>query len=160
MQVSTGHGWGSTGIRSAVPLVAMPFECADTGQRLRVRMDPDRTTGMVLALVPAENLNRDDWGGHEVRLAYLQPADGPAALVVWTRQQEQGRYAVTDKAVLADLSLTLWPGGWLTVTDAAGKVLIQAPTPDLRIAQKRTVKDTWRHIGTGCGSSLPIATKI
>jgi hypothetical protein len=132
----------------------VPFAWAETGQRLRLRLDPDRTTGLVLALVPPEKLGRDDWGGHEVRLVYSEPEGAPAEMVVWTRQKIRDRAIITDKAALAELSVTVWPGGLFTVEDAAGRLLIQAPTPDLTAGSRMHLYALASAAATGAAASL------
>lgn len=131
VDVPAGHGWGTTGIYSTKPLVPVPLPDAKQSQRLRFHMDPNSTTGAIFALVPPAAAGREDWHVHDLRLGYIEPAGGPAALVLWTRQQEQGRFAVTDRAVLADLSLVLRPDGIVLVTDAEGRTLIQGAIPDV-----------------------------
>jgi hypothetical protein len=154
--VPAGNGWGSTGLYSATPILGVPFAWASTGQRLRLRLDPARTTGFVLALVPPESLGRDDWGGHEVRLAYVEPQEGPPQMIAWTRQSERDRVTITDKAALAELSVTVWPGGLLTVQDAAGRMLIQAPTPDLTAGSRMHVY----AVASAADAEAPVALAL
>ncbi|MCB6176703.1 hypothetical protein LHP98_00995 [Rhodobacter sp. Har01] len=129
--VPTGHGWGNTGIYSAAPVVPVPDFGQGKAVRLRLQMDPAATTGAIFALIPAERAGQEEWGAHVLRLGYVEPEGAANELVLWERQQELGRFTVTDKAVLKDLSLWLRPDGSLTVSDASGAVLIQAPMTHL-----------------------------
>ncbi|MDP3960608.1 MAG: hypothetical protein Q8Q26_11230 [Pseudorhodobacter sp.] len=131
VDVPAGHAWGTTGIASARPLVPVPPPGAPQAQRLRFRLDPDQTTGAFFALVPAVDAGREPWGVHDLAFAYLEPAGGPAELVLWTRREEQGRFAVTDRAVLAELALVVRPDGVVLLTDAQGRILIQGVWPEV-----------------------------
>lgn len=131
VDVPAGRAWANTGLQSARPVVPVPSAVADRAVQLRFQMDPAATTGALFSLLPAALAGQDHWSAHVIRLSYLEPDGQPALLMLHGRQNELGRYQVTDKSVLTDLSLWLRPDKSVVVTDAAGTVLLQGAMPGL-----------------------------
>lgn len=116
---------GTTGIRSAAPMVRLPAPGDTSSLRLQFDFDTATTNNAVFALVPPDQAGKPDWDAHEIWVAVEQKRDAGPELVLAVQRRVQARYPISDREVLRGLTLELRPDGLLLLSNAAGLVLIE-----------------------------------
>lgn len=117
--VPAGNGWGKTGLLSQDPLVRLDEHCGRSPARIRVRMDPSRTSGAVLAL--SNRQVPDMWLDHVAWASVFQQADGTVRLGLHASPyQEWSR--VVDVSWNGELELVVGDG-FATVSIPGGPTI-------------------------------------
>jgi hypothetical protein len=121
VDVPAMSGWGKTGIWSRTALVPAGDPASARERRLTFRFDAERTTSFVVAL--GTRNDPDEWGGHDIRVAWYRSEDARSArMVLWLNQREV-MAAKLGPAAPAELTLALMPDRSVLVRLPSGEQL-------------------------------------
>ncbi len=120
VDVPAGNSWGKTGIWSREPVVdPVGKDGEGAGIRVSVSVDPDGTSGFVVALGARDT--PEEWFSHDVRFGWSRnDDDASGAAVLMIRQHEVWRLA-TDGHAPAVVDLAIDGDGVATVTLPDGR---------------------------------------
>lgn len=144
VEVASQSNFGTTGLKSAKPMITLPSPGDVQSLRLQFDFDTDTTNNAVFALVPSDALGKLDWDVAEIWLAVEQRRDAAPQLVLAVQRQVQGRFTVTDRGDLAGLTLELRPDGMILLSNAADRILLEGRlaawplAPDLHLQVSAT----------------------
>ena len=125
VDVATPPDFGTTGLKSAEPVVTLPSPGDLQSLQLQFDFDTDTTNNAVFALVPADQLGKLDWDVAEIWVAVEQKRDAAPQLVLAVQRQVQARFNITDRGDLAGLTLEVRPDGMILLTNAADSILLE-----------------------------------
>lgn len=123
--VPEGRNTRTTGLQSASAFVQLPGPGAAESLRVRIGLDPARSSNVVLALIAPQDLGSHDWGVHEVWLGLEERQVGTFELTLAVHQKVQARIALPPAADLAALEMLIRPDGVILVTGNQGRVLLE-----------------------------------
>lgn len=125
VDVATQPDFGTTGLKSAEPMVTLPSPGDLQSLRLRFDFDTNTTNNAVFALVPSDSLGKIDWDVAEIWVAVEQKRDAAPQLVLAVQRQVQARFNIVDRGDLAGLTLELRPDGMILLINAVDHVLLE-----------------------------------
>ncbi|MDZ4310972.1 MAG: hypothetical protein U1A24_10520 [Cypionkella sp.] len=123
--VPEGRNTRTTGLRSASAFVHLPRPGAAESLRIRIGLDPARSSNVVFALVAPHDLGAHDWGVHEIWLALEERQVGMFELTLAVQQKVQARIPLPPAADLAALEMQVRPDGVILVAGDQGRVLLE-----------------------------------
>lgn len=128
VDVPDGNSWGKTGLWTREPVVA-PGASDGTVEtiRLRIGLDPARTSSFVVALGPRDVA--EEWENHDVRFGWSRGADGAAGAAALTVRQREVWKLDTAAEAPAYVDLALDGEGVARVTLPDGRRM-EAVIPD------------------------------
>lgn len=125
VDVPSQRDFGTTGLKSAKPVITLPAPQDVKSVRLHFDFDTATTTNAVFGLVPAGQLGKLDWDVHEIWVAIEQRQQEPLKLVLSVQRKVQARFTIADRRDLVGLTLELRPDGMIYLTNAENKVLVE-----------------------------------
>ncbi len=113
--------WGTTGIRTAGPVVTGPR--LGSMQRITLGLDPARTAQAWLALVPPDRAGEVDRDVNHYRLGIDLAGPGAPVLRLWLGKAKVLDMALPSVEAAREVTMEMYPQGYVRLFDAEGAVL-------------------------------------
>ncbi|MGB8814690.1 MAG: hypothetical protein WCC57_16045 [Paracoccaceae bacterium] len=123
--VPSGRNTRTTGLQSAKAFVQLPLPEASESLRIRIGLDPARSSNVVFALVAPDDLGAHDWNTHEIWLSLEERSIGTQELSLAVQQKVQARIPLPPAKDLAALQMLIRPDGVILVTGDQGRLLLE-----------------------------------
>ena len=148
-----GGNTRTTGLSSATPFVSLPKPDDTESLRIRLAIDPARSSNVVFALIPPEKVGKHDWNSHELWLALEERKAGVQELSLASQKKVQARIPLPSAEDLDALEILIRPDGVVLVTGHHGRLLLEGRRAAVPLA------DTY-HVLISASATLKVATSL